>query len=72
VDEAKIVYHLNRMVEILLEEEDFTDNHKRGTGPCLEFFLQEKILEIWCGIGERDVRTVGLAIEMISDSFRME
>ena len=48
--------HLNEMIQALLEEADEMDGGRRGTGPCLEFFLQERILPILCHLGETDVR----------------
>jgi hypothetical protein len=49
--------HVISLVNILLEEE--REGHKKGYEndyqPCLEFFLQNKIFEIFCVLGERDV-----------------
>ncbi|ELR20707.1 uncharacterized protein ACA1_054530 [Acanthamoeba castellanii str. Neff] len=54
VEGEGIPEHLNHMIQILLEEADAMDGGRRGTGPCLEFFLQERILPILCHLGETD------------------
>jgi hypothetical protein len=56
VEGEGIPEHLNHMIQILLEEADAMDGGRRGTGPCLELFLQERILPILCHLGETDVR----------------
>ena len=46
------------MITILLEEER-TENRtgeKVNFQPCLEYFLQNKMMETFCLLGEKDVR----------------
>jgi hypothetical protein len=47
---SQLPEHLISIVTILLEEEVSLGD----TGPCFEFFLQNKILETLCALGERD------------------
>lgn len=48
---SQLPEHLVSMVSILVEEEATLGD----TGPCVEFFLQQKILETLCLLAERDV-----------------
>jgi hypothetical protein len=48
---SQLPEHLVAMVSILVEEEVTLGD----TGPCVEFFLQNKIVETLCLLAERDV-----------------
>lgn len=48
---SQLPEHLVSIGEILLEEEASLGD----TGPCVEFFLQNKIVETLCALAERDV-----------------
>lgn len=48
---SQLPEHLVAMVSILVDEEGTLGD----TGPCVEFFLQNKILETLCLLAERDV-----------------
>jgi hypothetical protein len=39
---------LNKIIQLLLEEEREAEVMQEGTGPCIEFFLQSRILERLC------------------------
>ena len=47
-EEGKIPHHLTEIVKKLLEEDNDTEN--QGTGPCLEYFLEERIMETLCAL----------------------
>lgn len=41
---------LNKMIQLLLEEEREAEAQQEGTAPCIEFFLQTRILERLCNL----------------------
>jgi hypothetical protein len=50
--------HLVSMITILLEEErraTSADKKYYGFQPCLEYFMHNKIMELLCQLGEKDV-----------------
>ena len=55
--EQKIPNHLVNMIEILIEEERNNKTRKNNDEfqPCLEFFMQTKIMETFCSLAEKDV-----------------
>ncbi|XP_069773891.1 FHF complex subunit HOOK interacting protein 2A-like isoform X2 [Narcine bancroftii] len=50
VKQTDIPWHLRQMVDILAYEEKQSDSGE--TGPCLEYFLQHKILETLCTLAK--------------------
>ena len=48
---------LNKMIQILLEEEDrlCSNNPTPLPGPCLDLFLREGVLQFLCSVCVRDV-----------------
>lgn len=57
VIEGQIPQLLNNMIQMLLEEEDRhrTADIGGAMGPCLDFFLRERILGFWCKVSMLDV-----------------
>lgn len=49
-DNVYIPAILNKMIQLLLEEEREAEAMQEGTAPCIEFFLQSRILERLCAM----------------------
>ena len=49
-DNAVIPQILNKIIQLLLEEEREAEAMQEGTAPCIEFFLQSRILELLCNL----------------------
>lgn len=71
---AHITDHVHQMVKILLEErgkeeaEGRTPRGSTDTSPCMEYFLQEKILEVLCVLGEQNIPDGMLKVALMATS----
>ena len=53
VDHTSLPKHLNRMLELLSEENQLATENQ--TGPCVEYMLEHRVLEALCSLGQADV-----------------
>jgi len=49
-DQVFIPQILNKIIQLLLEEEREAEAMQEGTAPCIEFFLQSRVLERLCNL----------------------
>ena len=53
VEQTGLSSHLDQMIVLLQEEESTTE--RGGTGPCMEYLLQHKLLDTLYSLGRTDV-----------------
>lgn len=53
VEQTSLSSHLDQMIVLLQEEESSIESG--GTGPCMEYLLQHKLLETLYSLGRTDV-----------------
>ena len=80
---SEVPNYINTMIQLLLEEEDKYINNKAQTnneknngatamlpaGPCLDYFLRERILQFLCEVCMKDVRFFYLIFIIIFNYF---
>ncbi len=52
---ARIREHLENLANALVKEEEEDLNQIDGEGPCLEFLLQQNVIDRLCAMGMPDV-----------------